>query len=153
MLDLRIKLENKIAKLKEIFEKRVSGIRRSLISPFEGLFVYAQASRKGLTNGGKTKTVTFLNGKMFWKMSKESVEFTLPEKKVIENLEANGLDELIGVTKFVKKDELLKNEELRKKALATAGISIRSPQEMFYIAPSSTENETSYLLTRPVNKK
>lgn len=153
MLNLRIIMENKISKLKEGFEKKAMGIRRSLGNPFEGLFRYAQASRNELTNHGKTKTVTFLNGKMFWRMSKESVELTLPEKTVIANLEANGLGELVGITKYIKKDELLKNENLREKALTIAGIKIKQSEELFYVAPSSTDEETSYLLARPVNDK
>lgn len=105
---------------------------------FEKIFIFAQANRDELTEGGKTKTVYFPPGIIAWRTTPPGV-FLRGVKQIIAACKKLGLYQFIRTKETVDKVAMLKEKD---KAVAIKGVIITQREE-FVVKPSEVGVEIS----------
>lgn len=127
-------MNDRLALIKQEAEALAAPLRDDVLALTEGLKVFAEANRDGLTNGGKVKFADLGTGKISWRLR--------PAKVTVRGLEA-----VIDACKKLGKHKFLRvKEEINKEAVLAspdearmiAGISIGSEGEDFIVEPFET---------------
>jgi len=129
---------NQIEKIKKQAMERSLGHQQRIDQLFEGIFIFAQANRDGLTEKGKKKTVSLPTGDILWRLTPPAVSLKGVEK-VIKLCQTRGLARFIRVKKEVDREAMLKEPKVAGKI---PGVTIRQKEE-FVVKPSEVEIEVS----------
>ncbi|MBI5222589.1 MAG: host-nuclease inhibitor Gam family protein [Candidatus Magasanikbacteria bacterium] len=105
----------------------------------EGLFVFAEAHRDELTDGGKRKTVEVPTGTFGWRMTPPSVKLRDVES-ILESLKSLKLKRFIRTKEEIDKEAMLKEPETAK---TVKGVSI-SQHEEFVAKPAELEAKLTF---------
>jgi phage host-nuclease inhibitor protein Gam len=124
-----------LAKVKEEFEAKAAPIADERTALTEGLKIYCEGHRDELTNGGKTKTVSFPAGSASWRLRPPSVTLRNAEA-LIALLKERGLKQLIRVKEEINKEAILAEPATVE---GIKGISIGSAGEDFTVEPFAPE--------------
>ncbi|MBU3969050.1 host-nuclease inhibitor Gam family protein [Patescibacteria group bacterium] len=101
----------------------------------EGVYIYAEAHRDELTEGGKIKTVKFSSGDIVWRITPPKVTLKNIEKVVAELL-SRGLKRFLRYPDpEVDKEAMLREQEVAKKV---PGVKIGQHEE-FVVKPAGLE--------------
>ncbi len=103
-----------------------------------GLFAFAEANRKELTNNGRSKSVRLLTGFFGWRMTPKSVSLR-NVKAILEELKSLKLKRFIRIKKEVDKEAMLRDPD---KAETIKGVSINQHEE-FVVKPDELEIEVT----------
>lgn len=134
---LEADLNDRIAALKEEYEKQAQPLKETIEDLTRGLQTYCEAHRDELTSDGKVKFHRFGAGEVNWR--KKPAKVTLRKvDDVIERLKALNLDRFLRVKEEVNKEAMLGEAEVAK---AVDGVSIGSEGEDFVITPLETKLE------------
>lgn len=151
-----------VADLKEAFAPREAAFNAEWEAIRDGLNVYATANRHRLTNGGRTKTVQFATGKVFWKEGSPSIDWgKLKNAEVVERVQARLAELVTAIADETKRSlkSALRNEQLivagfieasfkpSKTAMGNSpdiavtipGITFVQPGEAFSVEPLATQ--------------
>jgi len=133
---IKADLDDEIAKLRETADKALLPHNTAISELSAGVKVWAEANRESLTNGGRSKTVELMTGKVLWRLR--------PPRVAVRSIDAViDLCKRLGLDRFVRtREELNKEAMLAEKDVASQvkGISI-SQGEDFVIQPFETELE------------
>lgn len=128
----------KIDQLNEDARVAVEPIDAELKELVKNLSVYAEYNRDALTDGGKTKLVTFAHGVLQWRFTPLAVTIRGGADAMVERLKKLGLTQFIRTKETVDKQAMGKNRAL---AETVEGVSF-SRREEFVITPNETNLET-----------
>ena len=112
--------------------------QQEIDSLFEGIFIFAQAHRDELTEGGRKKTISLPTGDILWRLTPPAVSLK-NVKRIIELCKSCRLKRFIRTKEEVDKEAMLKEPE---KAKEIKGVTI-SQKEEFVVKPSEIEIEIS----------
>jgi len=129
-------LDNTIQKIKQRAAERVMPRQEEVDSLAEGIFIFAQAHRKKLTEDEKRKTIVWPSGQILWRWTPFSVNFRKKEA-AIEALKKAGLERFIRIEEEVNKEAILQEKE----AIAEIKEITVSRKEFFVVKPAKTEIE------------
>jgi len=124
-------LNDQVAKLKTEAETAARPLQDELVELQAKVQGFCEANRADLTNGGKTKTVLFGTGKVFWRARPASVSVRGVEA-VIAYLKSNLKGRFIRTKEEIDKDAMLADKDA---ARLVPGIKIGSEGEDFVIEP------------------
>jgi len=110
--------------------------QKKLSQLVEGLFVFAEAHRDELTDGGKRRTVEVPTGTFGWRMTPPAVSLR-DVLTVLKNLKSLGLERFIRTKEEVSKEALLKESDVAK---TVKGVTIAQHEE-FTVKPADLEVE------------
>lgn len=145
--EIRIGLNAQIDRIRARAIRESRPYQEAIEELFEGVFIFAQAHRDKLTDGGKTKTIHFPTGDIAWRITPPAV-FLRGVKQIIAACKKLGLDQFIRTKETVDKEAILKEKD---KAIAIRGISI-SQREEFVVKPSEMKVEI-FKETKKLQKK
>lgn len=127
---LQAAMNDELAQIKERWEAAAQTHSQRVTTLTQGVQIWSEAHRDALTQGGKTKTVTFPTGEIAWRLRPPSVRITGAEA-VLDALRR------LGLSRFIRaKEEINKEAILNEPAAVTQipGISI-SQGEDFLVQP------------------
>ncbi len=134
--EMDIGLKDALAKVKDEFERLAAPLVQERAQITEGLCAWAEAHRAELTQGGRTKTVSFPAGEISWMTQRPSIgRITAPEA-VISWMKANGLDRFVRVIEEINRAALLDDPDT---AASIPGIKIGGGHEAFSVKPFSPQ--------------
>lgn len=122
------RLKNEAREKSRIFEEKVNELA-------EGVFIFAEANRKEITQDFSVKTVGFPSGdKIRWYFNPPSVQVKNEEVAIVE-LESRRLYELVRIHKEVNKEAILEHPE---KIEGLKKVFVKKGDEIFAIVPAET---------------
>lgn len=130
-------LNDKIEKLKTEALEKTKPYEDIITEISEGIYIFAQSHRPELTEDLKKKTVEFVTGTLRWQMTPPAVNIK-DEKKAVQELEEQGLEEFIRTIKEVNKEAILRKP---KSIVGLKNISMRKQYEEFIIKPAEVKIE------------
>lgn len=128
-------MNDELARLKERAEAAAAPLREQVTARTEGLKIWAEANRDGLTNGGKTKTADLGTGKLSWRLRPAAVRVSGVDR-VIEAIRKLGFSQFLREKTEINKEAMLADAD---KARLIAGVSIGSEGEDFIVEPFEAE--------------
>ena len=141
--EIQLKINAQVEQLKAKAMDDVKPRQDKISQLVEGLFAYAEANRKELTDGDKRKTIKLPTGDFMWRMTPPAVSLR-NVKAILANLKLLGLKRFIRVKEEVDKKAMLKELKVAKKI---KGVSITQREE-FVIKPAEIEIE----IATPIDK-
>ena len=134
MTRIQAEMNDALAEIKEAYEREAEPYRLKIDALTNGLQIYCEANRAGLTQNGKVKTAALPTGEVLWRLRPPSVRITGAEA-VLDALRRLGLKRFIREKEEVNKDAILNEPE----AVAhVPGIAI-SQGEDFVVVPFEAE--------------
>ena len=140
---IKADLNEKVEALQAVATEETNPHVECLGGLFEGLYIFAQANRETLTDGGKRKTIDVPTGTFSWRLAKPAVHLK-DVKEVVKALQTMKLTQFIRVIEEPNKEAMLKEPEL---AQSVKGVTIKQ-LEYFTAKP----NETAVEIAIDVNK-
>ena len=134
--EIELDLNTKVEDLKAEAITETKPHQEKISQLVEGLFVYAEAHRNELTDGGKHKTVEVPTGTFGWRMTPLSVSLR-DAKSILKSLKSLGLKRFIRIKEEINKEAMLKEPEIAKKV---EGVTINQHEE-FIVKPDKLEVE------------
>jgi phage host-nuclease inhibitor protein Gam len=113
-----------------------SPYQAKVIELTRGLQVYADANRQRLTEGGKTKTVELMTGKMSWRTRPASVKLAGKIDEIVDRIKALNLLQFIRTKEEVNKEAMISNPAI---ANTIAGVRVASAGEDFIVEPTAID--------------
>jgi phage host-nuclease inhibitor protein Gam len=129
---LEIAMNEAIDTAKADYAKAAEPLGETIVELSQGLQLWAEANREQLTQGGRTKTITFGTAEIGWRIRPPSVSIRGVEA-VIETLRS------LGLTRFLRTKTEIDKEALRKEpsvAASVPGVRVGSEGEDFFIRPT-----------------
>ncbi len=133
---INAKLNERVAALKERAAQEARPHEERIAALRDGIFAFAEAHRKELTENGKKKTITLPTGSFSWRLTPPAVSVR-GAKKVIALLKAAGLSQFIRVKESINREAILHDPS---PVAGIKGISI-SQKEEFVIKPAEADVE------------
>ena len=133
---IALDLNNDVDKLKTSAMTKAKLPQEKVSNLISGLFAFAEAHRKELTNDGKIKTVKVPTGSFGWRMTPKSVSLR-NVKSILEELKSLKLKRFIRIKEEVDKEAMLKESDM---AETIKGVSIGQHEE-FLAKPNELELE------------
>ncbi len=129
-------MNDRLAAIKAEIEEALAPQRAEAESLTQGLKIWAEANRRDLTAGDKTKTVDLGAGLIKWRLRPASVTIRGSEA-VIAAIKAMGFaKKFLRTTEAINKEAMLLDKE---RARTIAGVSIGSDGEDFVVEPFEIE--------------
>lgn len=133
---IQAQMNEEMAAVKERYEAQAQPLAARMTLLAEGVRMWCEVNRDGLTRGGKTKTVSLPSGEVRWRLS--------PPKVAIRGAGA-VMDALrrLGLTRFIRTREEISKEAILAEPEAVTmiqGISITQKEE-FVVIPFETALE------------
>jgi phage host-nuclease inhibitor protein Gam len=120
-------LAQRIDRLKERSREVVAPSEKRIAELFSGLYAFAEAHRKELTEDGKRKTAVFPTGELGWRFTPPAVSIRGVEK-VLEQLKTLGLNRFIRTKEEIDRDAMLRESDTAGKL---KGVTIKKREEFF----------------------
>ncbi|MFA5062230.1 MAG: host-nuclease inhibitor Gam family protein [Patescibacteria group bacterium] len=111
-----------------------SSHNRTIAGLVRGLFIFADANRETLTEGGKTKTIQVPTGSFGWRLNPPSVHLR-DKKAVIKALKKMGLKRFVRIVEDPNKEAMLEEPAV---AVTVPGVKIKQ-EEIFSVKPNTLE--------------
>lgn len=132
---LQAAMNDEIAAITDRYTGQFTPLQDQLKKLQQGVQIFCEANRDELTQGGKSKSASFLTGIVQWRQRPPSVQARGIDA-VIEALKQFGLDRFIRTKEEINKEAIL-NEPTAVAGIA--GITIKSGVEDFVIQPFEIE--------------
>lgn len=133
--------QGRIAVIQEEVAKEAQPYQKNLEGLVDSLFLFFEANRNELTEGGKRKSVDFVTGIIGEHTNPHKVDLTEKTEVVLENLRKLNLGErFIRTVEEINREAMLKSEESRTLAATVKGIKVVQIVE-FLVKPSDTLEE------------
>lgn len=130
-------MNDELARIKEQHELRAEPLKAEAETAVEGLKIWCEANRAGLTQGGKVKSAAFPAGEVRWRARPPRVTVRGADA-VIEALERLGLTKFVRLKREVNKEAIL---DAPGEVAGIAGITIGSEGEDFTVEPFAGDLE------------
>lgn len=127
---IETEMNDELATIRERYETEAQPYAERVRDLILGVQGWVEAHREELTNGGKTKTVSFPTGDVKWRITPPSVAVRGAEA-VIAWLRTQAMDRFVRIKEEVNKEGLLNEPEVAK---TVPGVTI-SQREEFVIEP------------------
>ncbi len=137
--EIQAALDQGVTTLKENASGKVTPHEERIQELLEGLYVFAEANRDTLTEGGKRKTVDVQTGCFGWRVARPSV-WVGNNTKAVAALKNLGLDELVRTIEEVNKEAILESPD---KVKDVKGIKVRRDEEFFFTKPLTLKLEVA----------
>lgn len=128
-------MNDELAEVADGYAPIIDGIKAQIEPMQKAVQAWCECNRTELTNGGKTKTGSFVTGEVQWRQKPPSVVVRGAEL-VLETLEKWGLSRFIRTKSEVNKEAILAEPDAVK---GVSGINIKSGIEEFIIKPFEQE--------------
>lgn len=135
--DIEANLSNEVEALKTEAEINARDYQAEIQRLLEGLFVFAEANRRRLTEDSKKKTIEVPAGTFGWRLTPISISIRQADD-VIAALKK------LGLKRFIRVKEEPNKEAMRREPEAVAGIkgiAIKGQDEEFFARPQKAELE------------
>lgn len=129
-------LNDRIAKLKEEAEAAAIPLQEEAGELTEGLKIWAEANRKALTGGDRTKTVNIGTGELRWRIQPPRVTLRGSIEVIVDACRTLGLGRFVRVKEEVNREAMLAEPEI---ARSIPGVSIGTEGEAFIVEPFEVE--------------
>lgn len=121
---------DEIAAIKQRYEAQAAPHAAAIVDLTEGVATWCAAHREALTQGGKTKTVTFPSGEVAWRITPPKVLLRGVEA-ILATLKRRNLDAFIRTKEEINKEAILNDFAAVRRV---PGISLDQREE-FVITP------------------
>lgn len=133
--------ESQIAVIQEAVTKQAQPHQETLDQLVDGLFLFFEANRIELTDGGRRKSVDLGTGTIGEHTNPHKVELTEKKEVVLANLKQLGFaDRFTRTLEEIDREEILKTEESRALAASVKGLKVVQTVE-FLVKPAETLKE------------
>lgn len=132
---LQAAMNDEIAAVTDRYTGQFTPLQTQLKQLQQGVQIWCEANRDELTQGGESKTASFITGTVQWRKRPPSVS-ARGIKSVIETLKQFGLSRFVRIKEELNKDAIL-NEPAAVAGIA--GLSIKTGVEDFVIQPFEIE--------------
>ncbi len=129
-------LNDKISSLKEAAEVAAIPLQDEVGSLTEGLKIWAEANRKALTGGDRTKTVNIGTGELRWRIQPPRVTLRGPVEAIIDACRTLGFGRFVRTKEEISREAMLAEPEV---ARSIPGVSIGTEGEAFIAEPFAVE--------------
>lgn len=129
-------LDNNVQRLTQKAAEKIAPRQEEIVRLAEGIFIFAQAHRKELTEDETKKTIDWSTGQIMWRWNPYSVDYR-NKKATIAALKAKELDRFIRIEEEINKEAILQEKEVVKDIKEITIVH----KEMFIIKPAKTEIE------------
>lgn len=129
-------LNDKITSLKEAAEAAAIPLQDEIADLTEGLKIWAEANRKALTGGDRTKTVNIGTGELRWRIQPPRVTLRGSIEVIVDACRTLGLGRFVRVKEEVNREAMLAEPEI---ARSIPGVSIGTEGEAFIAEPFEVE--------------
>ncbi len=133
-------LNDKITGLKEAAEAAAIPLQGEVAALTEGLKIWAEANRKALTGGDRTKTVNIGTGELRWRIQPPRVTLRGSVEAIIDACRTLGLGRFVRTKEEVNREAMLAEPEI---ARSIPGVGIGTEGEAFIVEPFEVEIQGS----------
>lgn len=129
-------LNDKVTALKQAAEAAAAPAQDEIVALTEGLKIWAEANRKALTGGDRTKTVNLGTGELRWRIQPPRVTLRGSVEAIIDACRTAGFGRFVRVKEEISREAMLAEPDV---ARSIPGVSVGTAGESFVVEPFEVE--------------